>query len=143
MQQTTNPKNHKTMYQLTPEECQEMFQADEQMMANTYPTPNQGYCATVRSITGEIFTGASYNSDTWTLTMHGEMVALAHANSHGHKNIVAITGPNCHICKQLIYESSLNSGIDIVVLIKENQNILQVPISDLMPYPWPENKQEK
>jgi hypothetical protein len=50
--------------------------------------------------------------------MHSEATALTNAAIHGEKDIVAITGPNCHICKQLIYESSLNSGIDVLVIIK-------------------------
>jgi cytidine deaminase len=72
--------------------------------------------------------------------MHSEATALAHAAIHGEKEVVAITGPNCHICKQLIYESSLNSGIDVVIIIEEGGEIKQIPISRLMPYPWPEKK---
>ena len=52
--------------------------------------------------------------------------------------IIAITGPNCHICKQLIYENALRTGNDILIIIEENKKIKQIPISELMPYPWPE-----
>jgi hypothetical protein len=38
----------------------------------------------------------------------------------------------------LIYESSLRSGIDTVEIIEEKGEIKQVPISEMMPYPWPE-----
>jgi cytidine deaminase len=72
--------------------------------------------------------------------MRSEATALANAAIHGEKDVVAITGPNCHICKQLIYESSLNSGIDITVIIYEDSIVKQIPISELMPYPWPERK---
>jgi len=85
-----------------------------------------------------IYTGISYKSDTATLTMHSEATALTHAAIHGEKEIVAITGPNCHICKQLIWENSLRSGIDIVIVIEEDGKVKQIPISHLMPYPWPE-----
>ena len=119
-----------------------MFQTDIDYLPLCYPRDKSGFSRTVMVDTGEIFPGASYRSNTKSLTMHGEAIALAHANLHNHPNVIAITGPNCHICKQLIYESSLNSGIDIVVLIKENEKILQIPISDLMPYPWPEEKQK-
>jgi len=91
---------------------------------------------------GNIYIGVSYKSDTETLTMHSEATALAHAAIHGEKEIVAITGPNCHICKQLIYESSLCSGIDIVVVIEEDGKIKQIPISKMMPYPWPKKQME-
>jgi cytidine deaminase len=74
-----------------------------------------------------------------TLTMHSESTALAHAAIHGETDVVAITGPNCHICKQLIYESGLRSGIDIVVIIEEDGVIKQLPISTMMPYPWPDS----
>ncbi len=58
------------------------------------------------------------------------------------KEITAITGPNCHCCKQLIYESSLRSGIDTAVIIEEDGVIKQIPISEMMPYPWPEKISE-
>ena len=92
---------------------------------------------------GNIYTGVFYLSDTETLPMHSEVTALAHAAIHGEKDIVAITGPNCHICKQLIYESGLHSGIDIVVVIEEDNQIKQIPISKMMPYPWPEKLQDE
>lgn len=117
-----------------------MFAIADKAMKDTYPTPNEGYAAAVLTKQGNIYPGVSYGSDTQTLTMHGEAVALAHAALHGEKEIVAITGPNCHICKQLIYESSLRSGIDVLVLVKEDDEIKQIPISELMPYPWPEKR---
>ncbi|MBN1263375.1 MAG: hypothetical protein JW991_03375 [Candidatus Pacebacteria bacterium] len=98
----------------------------------------KGFAVAVLTKKGDIYPGVSYNSDTYTLTMHSEAVALVHAALHGETEIIAITGPNCHICKQLIYESSLRSGIDTVILIKEEEGIRQIPISKLMPYPWPE-----
>jgi len=51
--------------------------------------------------------------------------------------VIAITGSNCHICKQLIYENSLRSGIDVVIIMEEEGKIKQIPISTMMPYPWP------
>jgi cytidine deaminase len=106
-------------------------------MARTYPIANTGYSAAVLAEDGAIYEGASYLSQTQTLTMHGEMVALAHAAIHGAKRIVAITGPNCHICKQLIWESALHSGIDVQVILEKAGTVLRVPISTLMPYAWP------
>jgi len=120
------------------EQCEELFAQAAATLTNTFPKSGEGYTAAVLTKKGHIYTGASYCSDTYTLTMHGEAVALAHANLHGEREIVAITGPNCHICKQLIYENSLRSGIDILVIIKEKDKIKQIPISKLMPYPWPD-----
>jgi len=121
--------------------CQKMFQIAEETLKNAFPN-GKGFAVAILTKKGNIYPGASYKSDTYTLTMHSEAVALAHAATHGETEIVAITGPNCHICKQLIYENSLRSGIDILIILKENGKYKQIPISQLMPYPWPEKPTE-
>jgi cytidine deaminase len=130
--------NTQKYYELTDDECNKLIKLAGEAMKNTYPKSGDGYAVALMTKARNVYTGVSYKSDTQTLTMHSEATALAHAAIHGEKDIVAITGPNCHICKQLIYESSLRSGVDIVVVIKENNQIKQIPISKLMPYPWPE-----
>lgn len=130
--------NNKKCYELTEDECRKLIKLGDEAMKNTYPVGGKGYAVALMTKAGNIYTGVSYLSDTETLTMHSEATALAHAAIHGEKDIVAITGPNCHICKQLIYESSLRSGIDVVVIIEEDNLIKQIPISKMMPYPWPE-----
>jgi len=107
---------------------------------NTYPTPGKGYAVTVLTAKGNIYAGVSYISDTMTLTMHCEMTALANAAIHGEREVIAITGPNCHMCKQLIWESALHSGIDIQIIMESEGEIKRVPISSLMPYPWPDEE---
>ncbi len=129
---------NKKVYELTNEECERLIKAAREAMANTFPKSNEGFAVALMTKAGNIYTGISYGSDTATLTMHSEATALAHAAIHGEKEIAAITGPSCHICKQLIYESSLRSGIDTVEIIEEEGSIRQVPISEMMPYPWPE-----
>jgi cytidine deaminase len=128
----------KIMYELTNEECKNLIKAGDDAIKYTFPKSGDGFAVALLTRKGTMYTGASYKSDTATLTMHSEAVALAHAANHGETEIVAITGPNCHICKQLIYESSLRSGIDTVVVLEEDGQIKQIPISTLMPYPWPE-----
>ena len=135
---TQKTLNNKIQYELTLEECKNLLSLANDAMKNTYPVGGQGYAVALLTKLGNIYTGVSYGSDTQTLTMHSEATALAHAAIHGEKDIVAITGPNCHICKQLIYESSLRSGIETVIIISEDDQIKQIPISELMPYPWPE-----
>ncbi len=127
-------------FELTQDECRNLLDIASKALKYTYPEPNNGYAVAVLTKHGNVYEGISYKSDTYTLTMHSEATALANAAIHGEKEVVAITGPNCHICKQLIYESSLNSGIDITVVIEEGGTVKQVPISELMPYPWPETK---
>ena len=123
---------------LTREVCKKLCDGARRAMQYTYPTANDGFSVALLTDKGTIYTGASYGSDTATLTMHSEATALARAANHGETHIVAITGPNCHICKQLIYESSLRSGLNTLVIIEEKGGYKQIPISDLMPYPWPE-----
>lgn len=130
--------DNKKYYELTDEECKKLLKLGVEAMKNTYPKSGKGYAVALMTKAGNIYTGVSYLSDTETLTMHSEATALAHAAIHGEKDVAAITGPNCHICKQLIHESSLRSGIDIVVVIEEDNQIKQIPISKMMPYPWPE-----
>lgn len=120
--------------------AREMLRRADEVKANTYPKDRIGFAVCVLTDKGNIFEGVSYLSDTYTLTMHSEMSALAHAATHGEHNVVAITGPNCHMCKQLIWESALNSGIDVQIVMQENDEIRMVPISSLMQYPWPDEK---
>lgn len=120
-----------------------MIARAEAAKVNTYPIAKNGYAVTVLTTKGNIYEGVSYKSDTMTLTMHCEMTALANAAIHGEKDIIAITGPNCHMCKQLIWESALNSGIDIQIVMEEDGQVKLVPISSLMQYPWPDAEGEK
>lgn len=135
--------NDKYVYELEEDLCKKMLEVADNALINTYPTSSKGYAVAVLTDKGNIYPGVSYCSDTYTLTMHSEAVALAHAAVHGETKIVAITGPNCHICKQLIYESSLRSGIDVVVVFEEQGKMQQIPISKMMPFPWPEEPNEK
>ena len=121
----------------------QMLKRAEDTLSRTYPTPFQGYAVCLYTKAGNFYDGASYNSDTQSLTMHSEASALANAALHGETDIVAITGPNCHICKQLIWESSLRSGIDTLIVLREDNQTKLIPISELMPYPWPDKNGEK
>lgn len=125
-------------FDIKPSVAKEMLDRASKAMANTYPKPNEGFAVCVLAKDGKMYDGVSYKSDTYTLTMHSEATALANAAIHGDKEIIAITGPNCHICKQLIWESSLQSGIDIQVVMLVDDDIKIVPISEQMPYPWPD-----
>lgn len=136
-------KESRKLYDLSDEVCREMLRVGDEAKANCYPVSGKGYSVSVLTSKGNIYPGASYGSDTATLTMHSEMVALAHAANHGETEIVAITGPNCHICKQLIWESSLHSGIEVQIIFEENGKIKKVTISEMMPYPWPDKEGNK
>lgn len=127
---------------ISEEQARELLSRAKAALQNTYPEPG-GYAVAVLTDAGNIYEGVSYNSDTQTLTMHSEATALAHAAVHGEKNVIAITGPNCHICKQLIWESALRSGTDIIIVMEVEEDVISyVSISELMPYPWPNEQGE-
>lgn len=136
---TSKKINGKDVYTIDENTCKALLKRAKEIKENAFPkTAKNKFAVALLTKKGNIYGGVSYGSDTATLTMHSEATALAHAAIHGETEVIAITGPNCHICKQLIYENSLRSNIDVVIILEENENIKQIPISTLMPYPWPE-----
>ena len=117
------------------------------------PNPDSSYIygAAVLTDKGNIYIGSNYASDTASLTLHAEQVALANAASHKDANIVAIASvskedpkgekkcPPCGICKQLIWENSKRSGLKVKVVIANRKGKFTVKdIKKLEPYPWPD-----
>jgi cytidine deaminase len=135
--------NNLWVYKIPDEVCRKMLQKAKNALVSCFPEAYHGFAVTVLTKNGNIYAGVSYKSDTYTLTMHSEATALAHAAIHQEKEIIAITGPNCHICKQLLWENSLRSSIDIIVVLKKKGKIKKVPLSKMMPYPWPERKSDE
>lgn len=131
------------LYDIPDEVCKDLLAKAHSALKQCYPKSGEGYAVALLTSKGTIYMGASYGSETATLTMHSEAVALAHAAQHGETEVIAITGPNCHICKQLIWESSLRSGIEIQIIMKENDRLQRIPISNVMPYPWPDAQGNK
>jgi len=130
--------NSFVVYDLDDTACEKLIEAAQKAMRYTFPVPYSGYAAAILTRKGNMYTGASYVSDSHNLTMHGEAVALASAAQQGETGIVAITGPNCHCCKQLLWESSIRSKIDTLIVYKIDGKIQKVPLSSLMPLPWPD-----
>lgn len=107
--------------------------------------------AAVLTKKGNIYSSGQYFSDTYSLTLHAEQAALAHAAAHGEYEIVAIviTGnepsePNdsiypCHMCKQLLWESHLRSKEDteIILLDEKGQVLERLKLLNIINYPWP------
>lgn len=124
-------------YDISDDLVSKMFNLAAKAKGNTYPKPGK-VGVTLLTKKGNFYTGVSYHSDVYTLTMHAEMTALSHAAIHGETGILAITGPNCHICKQLLWESAIRSRIDPIILIKEGKTTKKIPLSEMMIYPWPD-----
>jgi cytidine deaminase len=114
--------------------------------------PNSKYifASAVLTDKGNIYSASNYVSDTASLTLHAEQAALAHAAAHKDNKIVAIAMVGkedsngeefchpCGICKQLIWENSMKSGISIkVVMANLKGKYIVKDIKELVPYPWP------
>jgi cytidine deaminase len=111
---------------------------------------NIRFGAAVLTDTGNIYKASAFWSYSSTLTLHAEQAAIAHAAAHGERNIVAVACVSteddnnekfchpCGICKQLMYESSIDSGIDIdVVMANLKGKYFVKKLSELVPNPWP------
>lgn len=112
--------------------------------------------AAVMTKKGNIYSSGQYFSDTLSLTLHAEQGAIAHAAAHGEYEIAAITCVGneaayklsegiiypCHLCKQLLWESHLRSGVDteIIIIDASNEIIECLQISQVMNHPWPIKK---
>ncbi len=136
-----------------PREQQELlFKESMRSLDNSHPTnpPNLKFGSALLTSLGNVYASSTFWSDTLSLALHAEQAALAHASAHNERDIVAIccvstedeSGKKfchpCGICKQLIYESSLASGIDTVVLMSNQKGeFIEKKISELSPYPWP------
>jgi cytidine deaminase len=136
---------------ITTEQKEALIQEAMVAIKNCYPKDAQySYAAAVLADNGQMYSAASYSSVTGSLTLHGEQSALAHAAAHGEGTIHAMaTASNeelsvgefvapCHMCKQLLWESRLRSGVPLLIILTNNHGeTKEVYIDDLMPLPWP------
>ncbi len=136
---------------MTTKQKEKLIKETRKALKNPYPKNTETvYGAAVLTKRGNIYSAAQYFSDTYSLTLHGEQSVLAHAAAHGEGEIVSIcitsneklekgqfTYP-CHMCKQLLYESSRRSGIKMEILLvnsfDEEQNL---SLDDIISHPWP------
>lgn len=110
------------------------------------------YGAAVLTDKGNVYASGQYFSDTASLTLHAEQAAIAHAAAHGEYNITAIAiawndagagSPEesvypCHMCKQLLWESCLRSGLEMELLIIDKEQIIErLKLTAIMSYTWP------
>ena len=112
--------------------------------------PHLRFGAAVSTSRGTIYSASAFWSDTLTLALHAEHAAVAHAAAHGERDIRAIACVStedpvgegichpCGLCKQILYESSRGSGIDLeVYMASRNGTFVLKRISELAPFPWP------
>jgi cytidine deaminase len=137
-----------------------MVEAAKEGRNNAFTSDNSGFDArfgaSVLTKLGNIYSAGQYYSDTLSLTLHAEQAALAHAAAHGEYAIeaVAIIGNQqayqmsggkiypCHLCKQLLWESHLRSGIntELFILDVSGDLVESVSLLDIMFLPWPITK---
>ncbi|HBD24533.1 MAG: hypothetical protein A2566_03735 [Candidatus Zambryskibacteria bacterium RIFOXYD1_FULL_40_13] len=139
------------MEKLTPEKKIELVNEAKLALKNCYPKDSKRvYSAAVLAGDGNIYSASNYGSDTASLTLHAEQSALAHAGAHGQGIIHAIAvasnedlekgefTPPCHMCKQLLWETRLRSGVPLLIILSNSfSQTKEVYIDELMPLPWP------
>lgn len=137
---------------ITQEQKDTLVAEAKKALENRYPKSDASYVysAAVLTKTGNVYSASNYSSETGSLTLHAEQSALAHAAAHGEGEIVAIaiTGteetkpgefiPPCHMCKQLLWESHLNSKLPMLIILANNHDeIKEVDLDEMIPFPWP------
>ena len=129
----------------------ELIKEAKKALSNPYPKDTKTvYSCAVLTDKGNIYSSAQYFSDTYSLTLHAEQAALAHAASHGEGNIIAIAATSneegrggifcnpCHMCKQLLYESSRRSKLPLLIILVNGFNeTKEVELNDIISHPWP------
>lgn len=120
-------------------------------LKNDFAIDNKSnYAAAVLTQKGNIYAAPSYASDTHSLTVHGEHAALIHAAAHGEGKIVAIAVVSnevkkhnefcnpCHLCKQLLYETSRRNSLPLLIVLANNHDeVKEVDLVEMISYPWP------
>jgi len=136
---------------ITPRQKEALIEEAKKALSNPYPKDTQTvFAAAVLTKAGSIYSSAQYFSDTYSLTLHAEQSALAHAAAHGEGEIVAMAVTSnekckkgeysypCHMCKQLLYESQRRSGIALTLFFcNQNGEIQEVKFNEMISYPWP------
>lgn len=135
---------------MTDDQKTALKQAATEQLKYPYPLGAETvYASAVLTTKGNIYASAQYFSDTYSLTLHAEQATLAHASAHGESEIVAIaitstevseklTNP-CHMCKQLLYESSRRSKLPMTVILFSQQGKEEIiELEKMMSYPWPQ-----
>lgn len=141
---------------ITKQQEKKLIQAAKEGIRNAFTGTNKKdgfrFGAAVLTKKGNIYSSGQYYSDTYSLTLHAEQAALAHAAAHGEYAIVAIlitynkaaslgedTIYPCHMCKQLLWESYLRSKQNTeIIMVNEKGKILEkLKLLDIINYSWP------
>jgi cytidine deaminase len=137
---------------ITPEQKQLLKNAATEALKNPFPKGSKlVFAAAVLTVNDRFYASAQFFSDTFSLTLHGEQAAIAHAAAHGEGLIKAIAVTSnelegelsypCHMCKQLLWENHLRSGQEIEIIVFDGYGKEEtLKISEMINYPWPPKK---
>ncbi len=137
---------------------QQLIQAAAAAMETAYNPYSHFYvgCALLTR-GGVIVTASNVENAAYGSTICAERMAIGKANSSGHRDIVTlavigrgedfetdvnrISGP-CGACRQMIYEASQVSGVDIELLLATPHftRTIVTAISELLPLPFGPNE---
>lgn len=119
-------------------EAQQLFEEAKKASENTY-SPYSSFPVGAAVLTGDgtIIHGTNVENASFGLTICAERTAVGHAVSVGKKDIKAIAvyckataAAPCGACRQFILEF----GGDIVVIFRNNDELLQRTIQELLPF---------
>ena len=136
----------------------ELIDAAERVLANAYnPYGSQTKVgASARISSGEIVIGSSMANASSTVNLCAERVALAAANSIGHRDIIAmaIIGTDsdgvienpimpCGVCRQFMEEFLIINNKDIPIICSNSSKdiIIRTSFKELLPLPYEGNRQ--
>lgn len=142
-----------TSYEQLSSENKELLNFAEKALENAYNPHSSSkvkVAAAVRTISGEIITGASYANSSSPSTVCSEQAAIITANSLGKKELqtMAIIGTKdvgiknpvtpCGKCRQVMQEAVDISGHDLVVVCSNSDKtkIIITSLNELLPLPY-------
>lgn len=123
---------------LTQEDAAELYNAAVTACSNAYaPFSHFPVGAAALSVSGRIFTGNNVENASYGLSLCAERVAISNMVSAGEVSLKAIAvhcskaqAAPCGACRQFIIEF----GSDSIVIFKTGDNLVQISISELLPY---------
>lgn len=142
----------KTNFKDLSKEYQDLILEAEKAMATAYsPYANFAVGAALLTIDNKIITGSNVENASASLTVCAERSAIVRANAMGQRHFKAVAviaqgseavakeviAP-CGACRQMLFESSQISGIDLEVIMSNIQKdkIVVAKISELLPLPY-------
>lgn len=144
-----------TYGKLTRQQKQLLGEAEKAMMNSYSPYSNFSVGAALLAMDGTIIAGTNVENAVYGETVCAERAAILRANAMGHRTFKAIaiisegknfetkevTGP-CGPCRQVLYEFSEISGIDLEIIVSTTRKdkILVAKLSELLPFPFGPDK---